>query len=505
MSKGKVWLVGAGPYNRGLITVRGKEIIENSDVVIYDNLVGQEIINMIPQKAEKINAGKRAGKHTIRQEEINNIIYNKAVEGKKVVRLKGGDPFLFGRGGEELELLYENNIEFEIVPGVTSAISVPAYCGIPVTHRNYSSSVHIITAHKKEDVESNINFKALSELNGTLIFLMGVSCIENIVIGLINSGMDLNTPIGVIEKGTSSKQKKIISTLKNIIHNVRKIKLNTPAIIIVGQVCLLSYKFNWFEKQKLGGCKVCITRPKDSVSVLSEKLRNLGAEILEIPSIETVEIEDNSFIIKCLNEIENYNWIVFTSPKGVKIFFEKLRRNKIDIRKLNNIKIACIGEATNQEIENIGMFSHLVSQKYNSEDFSKLLLKEINLNDKVLIARSKIGNENIINYLKQKNIYYDDVSIYDTVFKNSNDFIHFNDFKSENVDFVIFTSKSTVKGFVNAVKLDSYEFINALCIGEQTKNKADEYKMKTFISDEATIDSLVKTVTDLYCKNKQER
>lgn len=262
MAAGKVWLVGAGPGDIGLFTLKGEAVLQQADVVVYDSLVGEGVLARIPEHARLINVGKRASHHTMVQEDINKVLLEEAQKGNKVVRLKGGDPFLFGRGGEELELLSENGISYEIVPGVTSPISVPAYNGIPVTHRDFCSSVHIITGHKRAGKEYDIDFRALVDTKGTLVFLMGVSALPDICAGLMNAGMDKNMPAAILQKGTTAGQKRIVATVSTLEEEVKRQGIETPAIIVVGKVCTLAEKFGWYEELPLAGWKVLVTRPK---------------------------------------------------------------------------------------------------------------------------------------------------------------------------------------------------------------------------------------------------
>lgn len=253
MKSGKVWLVGAGPGDSLLMTIKGRKVLEEADVVVYDSLVGDSILSTLPQEAQLINVGKRASNHTMAQDKINQLLLSLAQEGKKVVRLKGGDPFLFGRGGEELELLAENNIPYEVVPGVTSPLAVPAYNGIPVTHRDYTSSLHIITGHKKAGNEYDIDFQALVRTKGTLVFLMGVHALKDICSGLLAGGMDPDMPAAILQKGTTAGQKRIVATVSTLAGEVERKGIETPAIIVVGRVCELADRFQWYENLPLGG------------------------------------------------------------------------------------------------------------------------------------------------------------------------------------------------------------------------------------------------------------
>ncbi|MEG0641881.1 MAG: uroporphyrinogen-III C-methyltransferase, partial [Clostridium sp.] len=284
MKYGQVWLVGAGPGDAGLLTLKGLDVINKADVVVYDKLVGHGVMSLIPKTCELIYVGKSSGNHLVPQEEINQIILDNALKGKNVVRLKGGDPFLFGRGAEEIELLYENNVEFEVVPGITSAISAPAYGGIPITHRDFASSVHIITGHFRDNSNSEIDFKSLVKVKGTLVFLMGISSLNIISSGLINGGMNEDMPCAIIQSGTTSKQRKVVSTIKNIEADARKKSIKSPGVIVVGEVCTLSEKFSWYENLSLHGMKILVTRPSELSSRLSSKLYNKGAEVVNMPS-----------------------------------------------------------------------------------------------------------------------------------------------------------------------------------------------------------------------------
>jgi len=496
--KGKVWLVGAGPSDIGMLTIKGKKVLQNADTVIYDSLIGKEILSIIPENAEKIYVGKRAGKHTKSQKEINLIILEKALENKNVVRLKGGDSFLFGRGGEELELLTQNNIDFEVVPGVTSAFSVPAYSGIPVTHRDFCSSVHIITAHKKDN--KDIDYSSIVKLNGTIIFLMGVKDMDNICKNLILTGMDKNMPAAVIENGTTARQRCILSTVENLYNESLNKNISTPAIIVIGEVCKFADKFNWYDKLPLHNTRIVVTRPREIISEIAEKIRQLGGEVIEFPTIEIVKIENNLKLKQCIENIINYNYIVFTSQAGVKIFFEQLKQLKKDIRNLYGIKIAAIGQATKKSIEEKGIFVDIVPNIYDINNLSELLCDCINTGEKVLIPRAENANKEITEKLLNKNIFVDDVPIYNTIYKK-NDIIDMNfEFQKCNIDYVVFTSASTVKGFINSVIMD-YSKVNAVCIGKQTADEAKKYNMKTFVSKKASVDSIIDLLIEM--KNKK--
>ncbi len=493
---GKVWLVGAGPSDVELLTLKAMRVIKQADVIVYDHLVGQSILAILPD-CELIDVGKEAGHHKMSQENINKLILEKALQSKKVVRLKGGDPFLFGRGAEELELLNEYNIPYEIVSGITSALAVPAYSGISVTDRDYSSSVHIITAHKKNN--ENIDFETLAKIKGTLIFLMGVSAIKNICDGLLNAKMDKKTEIAIIQKGTTSKQKCILATLETIKAKISNIKIESPAIIVVGKVCCLSEKFNWYQKLPLAGCKIIVTRPKELISSIANKLREYGAEVLELPSIKIIKIENNQSLYKAFDTLENFNWIVFTSPTGVNIFFETMKKYKIDIRKLVNSKIAVIGESTKNILLDKGIYADLMPAIYDIQHLGIALNAVCKNGDKILIPRAKNGNPELIEQIvKNRELEIFDIPTYDTVYESSKIIDEKLEFENGNIDYIVFTSSSTVKGFVHSTKCLDYTKVKAICIGKQTKQTADSYKMITYMSPKATIDSIVSLIIELF-------
>lgn len=504
MKQGKVWLVGAGPGDAGLLTIKAKYIIEKADVIIYDRLVGQGILTMIPENARCIDVGKNAGNHTMPQEDINRLILEEAKKGFRVVRLKGGDPFLFGRGGEELELLVKEEIEYEIIPGITSAISVPAYNGIPITHRDYTSSVHIITGHKKKNEEYDIDFESLVKTKGTLVFLMGLSALKDICTGLLNAGMDRNIPVAVLENGTTSKQRRIVATLSTIEAEAIRKNAVTPAIIVVGHVCGLADEFAWYEKLPLSGCRIAVTRPKELISTLSEKLRSKGAEVLELPAIKIQKIEENLKLKNAIRNLKCYNWIVFTSPSGVKIFFDEMLTEKSDIRNLYHVKIAAIGEGTKKKIEEKGMYVDLMPSFYDAETLGKELNKACSDGEKILIPRAEIGNVKLITELnKGKNVIVDDIATYKTVYESTEIIDEIKEFENKNIQYALFTSASTVKGFVKITKGLDYSLVNAVCIGKQTREEAERYGMKTFMAEKATIESLVEIVEQLHNEKRK--
>ena len=501
MKKGKVWLVGAGPGDIGLFTLKGMEVLQQAEVVVYDSLVGQGVLAKVPTTARLIDVGKRADKHTMPQEQINQVLLEEAQKGQRVVRLKGGDPFLFGRGGEELELLTVNGIPYEIVPGVTSSIAVPAYNGIPVTHRDFCSSVHIITGHRRAGKEYDIDFKALVNTKGTLVFLMGIAALSDICFGLLEAGMDPAMPAAVLQKGTTADQKRVVATVATLKEEVDRQGIETPAIIVVGKVCRLADEFGWYEKLPLAGWKVLVTRPKGRSSRTAEELRRRGAEVLELPSIRTVPLEDQSTLVHAFEEISSYQWIVFTSPTGVEIFFDEMDKKEVDVRSIGQAKIAVIGEGTKKKLKEHHLLADFVPSVYDGDTLGAELAKELQGNEKILIPRAEAGNKKLTELLEQTGAKVDDIATYTTCYEKSRLIDEKKELETGSVDCVVFTSASTVKGFVEDTRGLDYTKVKAACIGKQTKAAADVYGMQTRMAKKATIESLIELVEEMKQEN----
>ncbi|HDI78257.1 MAG TPA: uroporphyrinogen-III C-methyltransferase, partial [Desulfobacteraceae bacterium] len=359
-SKGKVILIGAGPGDPGLITLKALKAIREADVIIYDNLSNRDLLGNAKAGAEIIYAGKEAGRHTMKQKKINNLMIEKANSGLMVVRLKGGDPFIFGRGGEEAEALSKAGIEFEIISGISSAIAVPAYAGIPLTHREYASTVTFITGHEdpKKD-HSMISWQALAKSSGTLVFLMGVGRLKEICQRLIKEGMSADTPTALIEKGTLPEQRCVAGSLKDISRKAETSNIRPPAIVIIGDVVRLRNKIRWFENRPLFGKTILVTRPKGQIEGLATPLEELGAKCIRFPLIEIRPIDRWEGLDRIIRRIDRYNWIIFTSVNGVKIFFDRLYYNGFDIRELSDAKIAAIGPATAKGLRDVGIIADL--------------------------------------------------------------------------------------------------------------------------------------------------
>lgn len=501
MNSGKVYLVGAGPGDIGLLTLKGKEILNSADVVVYDNLVGDEIIASIPKSALLVNVGKRAGRHSLPQDEINRVLVKHAKEGKTVIRLKGGDPFVFGRGAEELCALSDEGIPFEIVPGVTAAVSVPAYSGIPATHRDFASSVHIIAGHKRAGSEFDIDFEPLIKAKGTLVFLMGLTALSDIMNGLLRAGMDPGTPAAVISRGTTAAQKTVIADIKTLVSKVKEQGLETPATIVVGDVCRYAEKFAWRDSLPLSGRKIIVTRPEERSSEIALRLRRAGAEVLALPSVSLRKIENNERLRRSIEKLEGYDWLVFTSAAGVRFLMEELFDFGRDARSLSKAKIACIGKATASELKKYALRADLVPDEYNGKALGQALLKNAAENSRILISRSSSGSDEIIKTLALRDdIKTDDIAIYDTVYEEIPMIGERRLFENDGIDCVIFTSASTVRGFALSAQGLDFAKIRAVCIGEITARQAAEYGMKVHTSKKATVDSLIELVISLFAE-----
>ena len=492
---GKVWLVGAGPGDAGLFTRKGYDVLQAADVVVYDALVGDAVLASVPRSARAIDVGKRAANHTMRQEQISQVLLDEALAGNKVVRLKGGDPFMFGRGGEELELLAEHGVPYEVVPGITSALAVPAYNGIPVTHRDFTSSLHIITGHKRAGADYDIDFEALVRTKGTLVFLMGVRSLPDIMRGLLDAGMSPDMPAAVLQEGTTAGQRRVVATVATLAERADEAQIVAPAIIVVGGVCALADQFEWHEKLPLSGCKILVTRPAELVSTMSDRLRALGAEVLEMPAIATVPIEGNEALGEALDNLALYDWLAFTSPSGVRIFFDEMAKAGVD-RRLLMADLAALGQGTANELRKYGYFADLVPEGATGEALGAALAEAAEPNSKILIPRARIGNKELVELLVSAGHAVDDVPTYDTVSLEGGLVDVAKQFEEGRIFCVAFTSSSGVRAFVEAHPDVDCAKVRAACIGEKTRATAEGFGMSTFMSERASMDSLADAIVE---------
>jgi uroporphyrinogen III methyltransferase / synthase len=403
MAKGKVYIVGAGPGDPGLITVRAKEVLTQADVVLYDALIHSRILNLIPTKARQIFRGSRGKSGSMSQGQINALLVQLAGQGKRVVRLKGGDPFVFGRGAEEILALVKAKIPFEVVPGVTSAVAVPAYAGIPVTYRSMNSSFTVVTGHEDPAKdEAQVNWINLAQDDGTLVFLMGLHTLPNICLRLIQEGKDPKTPAAVIQWGTTPRQKMVQGTLESIYQLVKKAQLQPPSALVVGKVVGLADRLKWFHPKPLSGLRVLITRTRSQASFLSEQLEEKGAEVIEIPTIEIVPLPLSPKASGWLRGIDGYDWIVFSSTNAVEIFMEHLFKLGKDARALGRVKIACVGEVTARSLKAYGLQADVVPKDYKQEGLVRSLQRISWQGRKVLFARGREGRDLLLDFFKKK-------------------------------------------------------------------------------------------------------
>jgi uroporphyrinogen III methyltransferase/synthase len=500
-----VYLVGAGPGDPNLITVKGKQAIERADVIVYDRLASPQLLQNARPDAERIYVGKLPDRHTLTQDEINELLVEKAKAGNVVTRLKGGDPFIFGRGGEEAERLVDAGISFEVVPGITSAIAVPAYAGIPVTHRNFNSSFAIVTGHERpEKTESSINWEKLATATETIIFLMGVSNLPFIVKQLTKYGRDATTPIALIRWGTRIEQETLVGTLSDIVAKVNDARFGSPAIIIVGEVVKLREKLSWFERKPLFGKRILVTRARSQSSELTQMIDHLGGEAIEFPVIRLVEPKHGDVFNEALHHIGEYNWVIFTSVNGVKFFFDRIRKQKIDIRQMANARIAAIGPKTAAALEEKGLLVEALPDEYKAEALVEHLRPLVKETEKILLPRADIAREVLAVELRAMGCAVTEVDAYDTKIDATNAHEIVNMFMQQQIDVLTFTSSSTVRNFIHSIRLATTDIETLLqktqiaCIGPITAKTAKSLGLKVdVVAEEYTIDGLVKAVQTL--------
>ncbi len=495
MQTGKVWLAGAGPGSVELLTVKAWKLIKAGDCIVYDRLVGNEILSMIPADTELINVGKSSGHHAIPQTEINQILIREAKLGKKVIRLKGGDPFWFGRGGEEIEALRREGIPFEVVPGVSSCAAVPAYNGIPVTHRDYVSSVHIITGHRRKGRDRQTDYEALVRTKGTLVFLMGVQALEEIMENLMLAGIAGSMPAAILQQGTTADQRRVTATVATLAEEARKRQIGPPSVIIVGEVVKLAEEFAWHEQLPLSGERILVTRPAERGDKLQEYLRALGAEVLTVPVIRTVPADGQKRlkrIRKELKRLREYQVLAFTSPYGVQCFFEMLPDAGMDVRDVSHMRFAVIGEGTANALKDKGIRADYMPGHYDGRSLGRLLAKELKDGTGILLARSSMGGPEILEEIsKNQALSYTDLAVYDTVFmENQRERLRLF-MKDGSVTKVIFTSSSAVEGFCRLLGEYPYETVQAVCMGGKTEEAAKAAGMRTVAARNASIEELV--------------
>ena len=501
---GKVYLIGAGPGDPGLLTLRGKEILERADVVVYDRLVSPAILGVCNPAAKMVDVGKMPQHHKVKQSEINKLLVQLAGEYPTgvVARLKGGDPFVFGRGGEEALELAAAGVEFEVVPGVTSAIAVPAYAGIPVSHRGIATSFHIITGHEREKTEMapvaelSLDFEALAKCPGTLIFLMGIANMDFIAKRLMECGKDSKTPLAFIEKGTTPHQRTVMATLATAGETIVRENVTAPAITIMGGVVELGKSLAWKKNLPLSGKRLVVTRAAKQASGITARLTALGAEVIETPMIETRALECSSNFA----DLADFDILAFTSTNGVESFFKQLFAAGCDVRVLARKKIASVGKITEKKLLEYGIRCDYVPEDHTGEGLGKLLAS-LNVDDaRILLLQGNLADDTLLKLLPKARRWV----VYETLPVSE-----LPEWKREAVasaDAVVFASTSAVENFIKVVSQSTEgESSNSkprtsFCIGRMTESAARKYGFETVTSEETTMDSLVKKIVEYYAQ-----
>ena len=510
---GKVYLIGAGPGDPGLLTLRGKEILEKADVVVYDRLVSPAILGMCNPKAKMVDVGKMPTHHKVKQSEINKLLVQFACEkpGATIARLKGGDPFVFGRGGEEALELVAAGVEFEVVPGITSAISVPAYAGIPVSHRGIATSFHIITGHEKAEAGDSLSldFETLAKCPGTLIFLMGIANMDFIARRLMECGKDPKTPLAFIEKGTTPYQRTVMAALETAGETIARENVTAPAITIMGGVVELGKTLAWKKNLPLSGKRLVVTRAAKQASGISARLTALGAEVIETPMIETRTLDcPNVIPATCgersrtkagissadFNALTNFDTLAFTSTNGVESFFKQLFAAGYDVRVLAGKKIASVGKITEKKLLEYGIRCDYVPEDHTGEGLGRLLASLPVDQSRILLLQGNLADDTLLKFLPQATRWV----VYETL-----PVAELPEWKREAVagaDAVVFASTSAVENFSALAAPTDSEPRLAFCIGRMTESAARKHGFETVTSDETTMDSLVKKIVEHYKK-----
>lgn len=483
--KGSVYLVGAGCGSFDMITVRGMELLQSCDTVVYDALIDKRLLDFVPENGEKICVGKRSGGHSESQDNINRLLIEKAEAGRMVVRLKGGDPLVFGRGGEEALILREHNIYFEFVPGVTSAIAVPELAGIPVTHRGVSRSFHVITGHTGAGL-SCTDFRRYAGLDGTLVFLMGLKNLPDIAAQLMEGGMSPETPAAVISKGGTSAQKLIRDKLKNIAETARRSCAEAPAVTVVGETAALNLLPN--GGLPLSGVRIAVTGTERFRTKLSAGLRSLGAEVFTAAALDIQEYKENPELDKALHSIEDYSWVVFTSGYGAEIFFNRMKKLRIDFRRLAGLKFAVIGKGTGEISEQYGIIPDLMPESFTAAELGRALCKTVVSGEKVLLPRAEIASEELTDILLENEIKLHEVKIYNMVSRKGEDF--------PDCKYTVFGSSSAVRAYFS-VSGEIPANTKPVCIGDVTASELKKYTDSRFLTaQEQTVQGIIKTILE---------
>lgn len=501
---GTVYLVGAGPGDPSLLTLAAQRALAKADVVVYDHLVNSRILHHAPQ-ARKIYVGKKGSHLTLEQREINELLLKEASPGKTVVRLKGGDPFVFGRGGEEAQALAEAGVPFRVIPGVTAGVSVPAYAGIPVTHRGLSSTVTFITGHEAEEkAQSTINWEALVALGGTLVFYMGAGRLRIITQNLIEAGLAPDTPSAFVHSGTIPRQRTITGPLSELADKVERASLSAPAIIIVGEVVELRNELRWYEQLPLFGKRILITRTRKQASRLAEALEAFGAEPVEFPLIQIEPVGESEELQRAIKDLNSYDWIIFTSANAVEIFMEALLARELDARNFAGTNLACIGSVTAVKLLDYGIHADLVPHRYIAEEIAKALGDVSSL--RILLPRADKARPYLKDELERRGAVVDNIIIYHTTFRKPTS----EELESlRYIDLVTFTSPSTVENFVRVLQEEGVQLEERVLfasIGPITTLTARKLGLSIHIESPVhTTEDLVSAILAYYEKGRPAR
>lgn len=507
VNKGKVYIIGAGPGDPGLFTIKGLRCLKEADVIIYDYLVNEEIIHQAKESARLIYAGKKGGEHTLPQDEINRLLLEEARQGNVVARVKGGDPFIFGRGGEEAEILAQSGIPFEVVPGVTSAAAVPAYAGIPLTHRGHTSTVAFVTGHEDATKEeSGIDWECLAGI-GTVVFLMGVKNLGRITANLMAHGKHADTPAALIRWGTTEDQETLIGTISDIARKAEERHFSPPAVLVVGSVVDLRSVLNWYETKPLFGKGIVITRPEAQAEEFASLLHAQGARVIHFPTIKIVPPVSYDGLDQAIAELSAYQWIIFTSANGVVFFLRRLKELGRDIRDLKELRICTIGPATAAQLEHLGIRVDLVPDEFISEGVVKAF-ERINLRrSRILLPRAETARDLIPEGLAKLGTKVDVVTAYRTVNSGKDKSELENLMNEGKVDVITFTSPSTVQNFMEIMGRDyvTPKGVKIACIGPVTAAAVKKAGIPVdIIQERYTIPGLVETLTAFFRANHKK-
>lgn len=498
---GCVYLVGSGPGDPGLFTLKGRELLRSADVVVYDYLANQSLLDVCRDDAELIYVGKKGGDHTLSQDKINELLVCKAQEGNQVVRLKGGDPYVFGRGAEEAEALVSAGVHFEVVPGVTSAVAAPAYAGIPLTHRKYASSVCFVTGHEDANKSESVhNWSALVQSGSSLVFFMGVRNLEWITDNLMQAGLAKTTPAALVRWGTTCHQESLIGRVETIAILAREHSLKPPALLIVGEVVRLHKSLNWFESRPLFGKGIVVTRAREQASALKHSLEQAGACCYEFPTIEIKPYEDATHLHQYINRLNEYDWLIFTSVNGVKYFWKELQVLGRDSRSLCSCWVAAIGPATAKALQSRGIEPDFVPERYVAEDIVQGLTARGVAGKSILIPRAEKAREVLPNELEKAGARVTLVPVYQTVLAAQEAPSLVSALQQGEIDYITFTSSSTVENFFQLVRPEILlpfvpDQVKLACIGPITAQTLKHFGFQAdIIPDSYTIPDLVQAV-----------